>query len=86
MYKANVVKPSVDPYVVPRMRTPNVCPVTGTGEPGTGIAICASAANPSTPPTTKTALDKAVVRGINDERSEVAESDIVFPSSGLSCG
>lgn len=50
------MKPKVDPYVVPRSRTPNVCPVTGTGEPGTGTAICAKAAKPRMPLTTKTAF------------------------------
>jgi hypothetical protein len=86
MYNANVVTPKVDPYVVPRIKTPRVCPVTGTGEPGTGIAICAKAAIAKTPLTTKTAFERAVVRGIRDERSEVADSDIVFPSTDLSCG
>jgi len=86
MYKAKVVKPKLEPYVVPRISTPKVCPVTGTGDPGTGIATCANAAKPRTPLTTKTAFVRAVVRGIRDERSEVADNDMVFPSSDLSCG
>jgi hypothetical protein len=86
MYSAKVVTPKVDPYVVPRSRTPNVCPVTGTGDPGTGTAICANAAKPRTPLTTKTAFVRAVVRGISDDRSEVADNDMWFPSSDLSCG
>jgi hypothetical protein len=86
MYVANVAKPNVDPYVVPRIRTPKVCPVTGTGEPGTGTATCANAAKPRTPLTTKTAFVRAVVRGMSDDRSDVAVSDMGFPSSDLSCG
>jgi hypothetical protein len=86
MYRAKVVTHKVEPYVVPRSNTPNVCPVTGTGDPGTGIAICAKAAKPRTPLTTKTACDRAVERGINEARSEVAENDMGNLSMNLSCG
>ena len=68
--------PKVDPYAVPSIRTPHVWPVTGTGEPGTGRAICAKAAKPRTPLTTSTAFVRAVDRGISVDRSEVADSDM----------
>jgi hypothetical protein len=62
--------------VVPTSRTPRVYPVTGTGEPGTGIDNWARAEMKNTPPTIKTALLSALARGRTRALSDVAGNDI----------
>ena len=57
-------------------KTPRVCPVTGTGDPGTGIAICASNERNATPAITKPALVRTVLRGKTAVRSVVVAIDI----------
>ena len=65
------MKPRRAPYVVPIKSAARVWPVTGTGEPGTGMAIWARAAINPTPPTTKSACVSAVLRGKTVARSEL---------------
>ena len=65
------MKPRRAPYVVPIKSAARVWPVTGTGEPGTGMAIWARAAINPTPPTTKSACVIAVLRGKTVARSEL---------------
>ena len=77
-YIAKVVSPRPAPYVVPIRSTPKVCPVTGTGEPGTGIAICASTARKIVPPAIKVALVRAELRGNTCARRELAGNDMRF--------
>jgi hypothetical protein len=57
--------------------------VTGTGDPGTGTAICAKAAINNVPPTIKVAWVSAVLRGKTVARSDPVEIDIYFPFTAL---
>ena len=62
-YVANVASAKRAPYVVPTSKTASVWPVTGTGEPGTGIAICAIPPINAVPPRIKSAWVIAVLFG-----------------------
>jgi hypothetical protein len=53
--------------------------VTGTGDPGTGTAICASAAINKVPPTINVAWVNAVLLGKTVARSDPVAIDIYFP-------
>ena len=44
-----VVLAVATPNPLPINKTPRVCPVIGTGDPGNGIEICANAARNATP-------------------------------------
>lgn len=52
-YTARERKPRRAPSAVPTRSAAKVCPVTGTGEPGTGTAICAAMPVSAAPPTTR---------------------------------
>ncbi len=49
MYKERVARPRFAPYAVPSNRTAKVCPVNGTGEPGSGKEIWAMSEIKATP-------------------------------------
>jgi hypothetical protein len=60
--------------------------VTGTGEPGTGIEICAIKAINEVPPTIKRACVRALLRGATTERRVIREFDIFPPANpSISC-
>ena len=68
---------------MPINKAPSVCPVTGTGDPGIGSAICAMIERKKTPPITRATFACVVLRAINTERKtagDVLDMRAILPS------
>src|SRR3954463_15045654 len=73
------------PSTAPTSRTANVCPVNGTGVPGTGTETCAATPTSAAPPTTNAVVRASVgTRGAtsSDSTSGRGRAAVIVIGSG----